>query len=141
MPTLHPRSSARIDCSAAHSPPLAELPAAWRSRAIELRAWAAAEGAAAALEGAAVQLEAALRHADDELLTLTEAAAVSGYSADHLGRLVRDGTIRNAGRPNAPRIRRGDLPVKPSAQLASAAPPLYDPQTDARTLLSRRGER
>ncbi len=32
---------------------------------------------------------------------------------DHLGRLVRDGTIPNAGEPYAPRIRRCDLPRKP----------------------------
>jgi len=48
----------------------------------------------------------------DSLLNLTQAAAESGYSADYLGRLVKNGTIPNAGRPNAPRIRRADLPRK-----------------------------
>ncbi len=48
----------------------------------------------------------------DTLLNLTVAASESGYSADYLGRLVKDGTIPNAGRPGAPRIRRGDLPRK-----------------------------
>jgi hypothetical protein len=37
---------------------------------------------------------------------------VSGYSADHLGELVREGKIPNAGRKNAPLIRRLDLPMK-----------------------------
>lgn len=57
----------------------------------------------------------------NELLNLQEAARESGYSADHLGRLVRDGRIRNAGRPNAPRVRRGELPRKASALRAQAA--------------------
>ena len=45
-------------------------------------------------------------------LTLGEAAAVSGYSRAHLGRLVREGKIPNAGRPNAPCIHQLDLPRK-----------------------------
>jgi SLT domain-containing protein len=88
------------------------LPTQWRLRAVELRAWAAAEGAAQALEKAAEQLDAALQGNSDELLTLTQAAAASGYTADHLGRLVRAGTLANVGRVNAPRVRRSELPVK-----------------------------
>ena len=53
-----------------------------------------------------------------ELLNLTVAAHESGYSADHLGRLVKGGVIPNAGRPHAPRIRRADLPRR-----AGALPP------------------
>ena len=47
-------------------------------------------------------------------LNLQEAAAESGFSADHLGALVRQGKIPNVGRPKAPRIRRSDLPQKAS---------------------------
>ena len=61
---------------------------------------------------AALELEDALKALGDETLTLVEAAAVSGYSADHLGHLVRNGTITNYGRKNAPRVRRADLPIK-----------------------------
>ena len=57
-------------------------------------------------------LETRLRVTELEELTLQEAAKESGYGADHLGRLVRDGKIQNAGRRNAPRILRSDLPVK-----------------------------
>ena len=39
-------------------------------------------------------------------------ARESGHSADHLGRLVRDGNIPNAGRSGAPRIARQHLPRK-----------------------------
>jgi hypothetical protein len=74
--------------------------------------------------------EAVMRDCWDEPLNLTEAAAESGYSADYLGRLVKDGSIPNAGRPNAPRIRRANLPRKAgslrppqgSGQLPAASP-------------------
>lgn len=82
-------------------------------------------------------VRAVLDAGQSELLTLTVAAARSGYSAEHLGRLIREGAIPNAGRLNAPRIRVRDLPRKPKGGLAGAAPAPYDPQTDARTLLSR----
>ena len=60
------------------------------------------------------QLEAVLGREDSEILTPQEAARESGYSTDHLGRMVREGRIPNAGRPGAPRIRRSDLPRKAS---------------------------
>lgn len=83
----------------------------WRERAAMLRRYGARE-AAETLEAVTAELEAALRAARDELLTLEAAARVSGYSADYLGRLVREGKIPNAGRPHAPKIRRADLPRK-----------------------------
>jgi hypothetical protein len=63
----------------------------------------------------------ALDASGETLLTLVDAAAESGYSADHLGRLVRDGVIPNAGRANAPKIRRRDLPRKPLPAAHDAA--------------------
>ena len=57
-------------------------------------------------------LDALRRASDGELLSLTDAAERSGYSREHLGRLVRAGRIPNAGRPNAPKIRVADLPRK-----------------------------
>jgi len=48
-----------------------------------------------------------------EKLTLEEAAEESGYSADHLRRLIRAGTVPNAGRRHAPLILRANLPRKP----------------------------
>lgn len=72
----------------------------------------------------------------DAVITLTEASRRCGYSAAHLGRLVRDGVIPNAGRPNAPRVRSGDLPKKPLRVATQPTGP-YDPHTDARSLLSR----
>lgn len=47
-------------------------------------------------------------------LSLRQAAAESGYHEDSLGRLVRQGKIPNVGRLHAPKIRRRDLPKRPS---------------------------
>ena len=60
------------------------------------------------------QLEAVQGREDSEILTLLQAARESGYSADHLGRMVRKGKIPNARRPGSPGIRRSDLPRKAS---------------------------
>lgn len=96
------------------------LPKAWRERSLLLKEWAAAEGAAKAWEQAATELEQCLTRHEDETLNLQQAAALSGFNADHLGRLIRLGRIRNAGRKNAPRILRKDLPRK-NGSLAPAS--------------------
>jgi hypothetical protein len=103
---------------------IADLVPAWRERAEDLAPYAPA--AAVAFSEAAKELEEALAQSQAEELTLAEAAAESGYSADHLGQLLKDGVIPNAGRKHAPRILRRDLPRKPKApagpELAPAAP-------------------
>ena len=98
------------------------LPGTWRRQAKALRRYGG-ETPAIALESCAAELEATLRDRDETTFSLVEAAQESGYSADHLGRLVRDGKIPNAGRPGAPRIARRDLPRKAHAP---AAPPLVE---------------
>lgn len=70
------------------------------------------------------------------VLSLPEAAARSGYTAEHLGRMVGEGRIWNAGRKGVPRIRAADVPRKPPA-LVPRGPRAYDPSADARTLLDR----
>ena len=103
-----------------------KLPTTWRSRAKALRRYGS-ESPAIALERCAEELDATLVESDDITYSLVEAARESGYSADHLGRLVRDGKIPNAGRPGAPRIARRDLPRKahtsPEARLAETPRP------------------
>lgn len=49
---------------------------------------------------------------DDAGVSLTEASHESGYSTRQLSRMVRDGTLKNVGRPNAPRLLRSQLPRK-----------------------------
>ena len=90
------------------------LPGNWRKQAKELRRYGG-ETPATALERCAADLEATLVERDETTFSLVEASRESGYSADHLGRLVRDGKIPNAGRPGAPRIALRDLPRKASA--------------------------
>ena len=95
----------------------------WRKDAL-LRRHYRNQQQAESLEDRAAELEAALRVQNAELLTLTEAAEASGYSADHLGRLVRNGSIKNYGRRNAPKVRRGDLPRKLTLPSCQADPKL-----------------
>lgn len=78
---------------------------------------------------------------DEELLTLAQAAVRSELSEDHLGRLIREGKIPNAGRRGAPRIRAADLPRRARRAFATTPHLAYDPVTDARSLRSRRGGR
>jgi hypothetical protein len=89
-----------------------ELIAKWTAQADEMRRRGSLVNGAALCEEFLADLRTLTEGEDDATLNLQEAARESGYSADHLGRLVRSGQIPNAGRPNAPRIRRGDLPRK-----------------------------
>jgi hypothetical protein len=91
-------------------PVVAELVERWRGRAGELAPYAPA--AAEAFKRAAAELEAVIRSADDQPLTLSDAASESGYSAERLRHMLADGELPNAGRKGAPRIRRADLPRK-----------------------------
>ena len=97
-------------CPAAHAS-LQTLLDAWLRQAEALRRYGGGN-LALTLERCADELEATLRERDETTLTLTDAARESGYSREHLGRLVRDGKIPNAGRPGAPRIARRHLPRK-----------------------------
>ena len=107
-------------------PSIRLLPAAWRRQAKTLRRYGG-QALATALERCADELEGTLRERDDTTYSLVEASRESGYSADHLGRLVRESKIPNAGRPGAPRIARVDLPRKAAApaepRLAEATQP------------------
>ena len=97
------------------------LPQQWREKAKLFRQHGH-EATARTYEVCSAELEAAVRGGAHELLDLKEAARESGYSADHLGRLVRDGKIPNAGRRNAPKIRRIDLPRRPEVTSSKKSP-------------------
>ena len=103
-----------------------------RAKAREQRDAFGDDERARTLEWAAQQIEAALRREDDELLSLEEAAQSSGYSVEHLARLVREGKIPDARPPGARgrlRLRSGDVPKKPGGR--------YTPRADVRDLASR----
>ena len=120
------------------------LSAEWRRHAETLRAFGAAPQAEA-VDRCADDLERALASDEGELLTLQQAARLSGYTADHLGRPLRQGTLTNLGRRRAPLLRRGELPRKAAAlpaQLAGLHLPGADPRQVARAVVaSRKGER
>lgn len=104
--------------------------AKWSGEAEALRRLGAHVDGAKLIEAILADLQALGRAEAAEALTLEDAARESGYTPEHLGKLVRIGTIPNAGRKNAPRILRRHLPYKPSAlreapdnpQLAGATP-------------------
>ncbi len=118
--------------------PLDEFRAHWLSRAEDFRRLnAMVEGARLVVE-MIDGLTAATLGEGDEALSLRSAARLSGYSVDHLARCVRTGKIPNAGGKNRPRIRRADLPRKPKKSLESGTHSAYDPDADARSLVSTR---
>ena len=115
-----PYHTSRVSTSPSHSqgmesrlPSPGDLPGRWRERARFLNEWGD-PNSARLWRLAAAELEQALRALGEETLSLVEAAQLSGYTADHLGSLVRKSVIPNCGRKNAPRIRRADLPTKSS---------------------------
>lgn len=123
---------------------VAELAGTWRGHAEMLRRYGDDRGATV-LEALAGQLEEAIRDQEQEVLTLSQAAAESGYSKRRLRELMADGKLNNQGERGRPRILRGDLPVKPVKQRPAASPgsrdTRYDPLQDARRLVGQIGVR
>jgi len=93
----------------------------WTKRRDELRKLHATVDGAVICDEILADLDALQRADDADLLTLAQAATASGYCADHLGRLIKAGTLTNYGRRHAPRVRRSDLPRKPGYLPSNAA--------------------
>ncbi len=113
------------------------LAVTWREEAERLRTLEA-NGQAAALEQAARELDAAATAWAIEPLTISEAAAESGYTEEHLRRLTREGGLpshRNGGPKSRIKVLRGDLPTKRRKDGRGKAEPVtYDPDEDARDI-------
>jgi hypothetical protein len=73
------------------------LPEMWRKRA-EFLSDFGDQNCARLWQIAAAELDQATRAMGEETLSLVEAAQLSGYTADHLGSLVRSSKIPNHGR-------------------------------------------
>ncbi len=97
----------------------------WTSRRDDFQALGVLVDGARICDEVLVDFGKVLETESNAALTLGEAAARSGYSAGHLGRLVRQGTLPNAGRRNAPRIRASDLPVKATGLPADDSAPQF----------------
>lgn len=92
-------------------PDVAALPTCWRQDAEFLRE-AGADKIARAYEHLADALEKTIRSDSSATVGLKRAAELSGYTADHLGRLISEGKLRNVGRAHAPMLSISDLPLK-----------------------------
>jgi hypothetical protein len=111
-----------------------DLLSRWESRRTELARLRAQVDGAALVEEFITDLEAIV--GDEQPVTLTRAAAVTGYSADHLSRLIKTGKLKDHGRKHAPRVRVSECPRK--AAVATGDSGAYDPGTDALSLVGSR---
>ena len=109
-----------------------DLVARWRNEADTLER-CGHESTGKLIRRLAVEVEEALKHDQDETLTLAEAAVASSYSTEHLRKMVAAETIPNAGGKGRPRIRRGDVPLKRVTKHGN----LGTPEDDARAFLNR----
>ena len=95
-----------------------------RAKALELREDFGDDGRACALEWSAHQVEIALSDESNRLVSLPEATRLSGYTEEHLSRMVREGKIPDL-RPPGSRARilihLSDLPLKPGSPHLSTA--------------------
>lgn len=97
--------------------PLDNLLAKWEMRRMEWQRFRVQVSGGAIADEILTDLHALNRANAVEALTLREAAMMSGYTVDHLQRLVSAGQLENIGRKGRPRIRRGDVPLKPGHRL------------------------
>ena len=115
---------------------------AWRARADDLRRYAAAEEAAQAYEVCAQELTASLSEQFSRLLSVKEAALLTGRHRDTIGNAIATGALTNHGVKHRPRVRYADaVSLFPPREIARAAGQAYDSIPDARAFLgSRRGD-
>ncbi len=103
------------------------------------------DATAVLIESLAEEIERDLGEWEDERLTIKDAAAESGYSAEHLRRLVREAKLdgeRGPGGKSHIRLRRVDLPTKPSKshkEVAENQTSTYNAEEDARDIATRLG--
>jgi hypothetical protein len=109
-----------------------------QARRDELHRLGALVDAAALYDDVIAELAAVRDEQRERLYSLAQAAEISGYSTEHLARLVRAGKIPNAGKKGSPRIRGADLPTATNREFAAQSNGRYDSIADARKLVSRR---
>ncbi len=100
----------------------ADLPALFKERAAVARENTVDERGAAIWERAAEIAEEAIRQSGSEHLPLPLAALESGYTVDHLRRLIDEGKIPNASVDGSKSILRMHLPRKPGHGVAPVGP-------------------
>jgi hypothetical protein len=90
---------------------IADLVSAWRESAATFERYGAT-AQATTLRECAAELVQAIEEADNEVLSLQQAASESGYASRTLRQMLAEDRLPNAGRKNAPAIRRRDLPKR-----------------------------
>lgn len=115
-----------------------EVVALWTARRDELRKLGAIVDGARLCDEFLADLAALA--ASEGFVTLTEAARHTGYTADSLSRMIREGKLTNHGRKHAPRVRVSECPWKSvrTDGLAGRHANAYHPDTDARSLVGSR---
>ncbi len=104
-------------------PPAAlRLAARWRADAAVLRRYGA-DDRAELVERLAAEMEAEMQAGGSETIGLEAAAELSGYSAAHVRRLLREGRLRNLGSARSPAFLADELPRKPGHVPPHTAPP------------------
>src|SRR2546422_1773680 len=106
----------------------------WRTRQSEWARIGALVDGERVCEDVLQDFETVTRAEDDAELSISEAAAESGYSGDHLRRLHRLGKLPAYRKGRNLFFRSGDLPRKPTAARLSP----YDPVADAQRVTSQR---
>jgi hypothetical protein len=127
-----------------HSGKASERASQWRQDAEVLRRYGQ-EPIAAVIEKLATEIEMDAQHNGHEGIGMNEAVRLSGYSAAHLRRLVRERKLRNLGTAKKPQFLRSEIPRKPgytpdNNKLASdsAQPHLSRYKQVARAVVQRR---
>lgn len=108
----------------------------WRAHLSEWARVGALVDGARVCQNVLEDFEALTRAEDDAELSLSEAAAESGYSGDHLRRLHREGKLPAHRMGRRLFFRSADLPKKPALHGLST----YDPVADARRVAVERRE-
>lgn len=117
---------------------VADLIERWETRRASLaRLNAQVDGAALASD---ILADLAGLAATEQPISLAAAATGTGYTPDHLSRLIREGKLFNHGRKHAPRVRLSECPTKAKRpdRLAERYANAYHPITDARSLVGSR---
>ena len=113
-----------------------ELSASLLGDAAVLRKWGA-DAVADAIEHSVAAYRQAFLEQEARLVSLATAAAYSGYSADHIRRLTRKGSLRAVRKGRQLFYEVGSLPCKPS-RFDALRVKQYDVAADARQVIARR---
>src|SRR5690348_14137830 len=124
---------------AGDSDPIRALVTHWNSVATQLRYRGAADGVARAYELCAQELEALLGQRDSRLLSISEAAALTGRHRDTIGKAVASGSLTNYGAKHRPRVRYSEvIALFPERSVDPTSNRSYDGSVDARVFLGTR---